>query len=210
MFPRAAGYARDHMAEGSDEERDRRGATPWIGRSRRRIDPPQEAASETAEPEEEVPDPDAQLPEEPPWRPDLWAEGDSRPHSTVWMVNLKTGLAGRKGILFLDGRILVFRPLSTQFGDTRIGLDHVRQVKAARFTPVLDVRLSAPDLPQRIGFYFVEPPNLEPIESTGIQLTSPRRRARREAASVLREANSMIRDDVDAWVRRIKMAVRRR
>jgi hypothetical protein len=196
------------MAEGNSDERDGRRPTPWIGRSRRRTDPPQRAASEPAG--QEDPATSEQLPEEPPWRPDLWAEGDDRPHSTVWMVNLRTGLAGRKGILFLDGRTLVFRPLSTQFGDTRIALEHVRQVRAARFTPVVDLRLASPDLPQRIGFYFVEPPNLDPIESTGIQLTSPRRRARREAASVLREANTLIRDDVDAWVRRIKTAVRKR
>jgi hypothetical protein len=126
------------------------------------------------------------------------------------MVSMRTGLEGRKGTLFLDDRTLVFRPHSSQFGDTRIGLEHIRQVRAARFTPVLDMRVSAPDVPARLGFYFVEPPNLEPIESSGIHLTSPRRRARREAASVLREANPLIRDDVDAWVKRIRGAVRRR
>ncbi len=194
---------------GPDSDAGGRRSTPWIGRSRRRFDqaPPPRApeAAESAEPE-----PQDLLPEEPPWRPDVWAADDPRPHSTVWMVSMRTGLEGRKGTLFLDDRTLVFRPHSAQSGDTRIGLEHIRQVRAARFTPVLDLRVTASDVPGRLGFYFVEPPNLEPIESSGIQLTSPRRRARREAASVLREANPLIREDVDAWVKRIRRAARGR
>ena len=126
------------------------------------------------------------------------------------MVSLRTGLQGRKGALFMDGRTLVFRPDSTRYGDTRIGIEHVQRVKPARLTPVLDVRLSAPDLPARMGFYFVQPPDLEPVEQAGIRLSSPRRQARREAASRLREANPLIREDLPGWVRRIQAAQRSR
>ena len=52
-----------------------------------------------------------------------------------------------------------------------------------------------------MGFYFVQPPDLEPIEQAGIRLSSPRRQARREAASRLREANPLIREDLLGWVR---------
>ena len=42
------------------------------------------------------------------------------PHSTVWLVSLKTGLGGRKGQMWLDGTELVFRPASDRYGDMRI------------------------------------------------------------------------------------------
>jgi hypothetical protein len=128
--------------------------------------------------------------------------------STVWMVSLKTGLAGRKGRVWLEPGLLVFRPDSDRFGDTRIALEHVRRVKAARFTPVLDLRLVDPDLPPRMGFYFVAPPSLQPIEKQGIQLQSPRRRAQRDAATALRDANPFVREEVKAWVERIRRAKR--
>src|SRR5206468_12304533 len=99
-------------------------------------------------------------------------------------------------------------PESTRFGDTRIRLHQIRRVKPARMTPVLDVRLAAPDLPSRMGFYFVEPPTLEPVEQSGLHLTSPKRRARRDAATVLRGADPMIREDLLAWVARIRGAQR--
>jgi len=124
------------------------------------------------------------------------------------MVSLRTGLQGRKGTLFLDGDLLVFRPESTRFGDTRIRIEQIRRVKPARMTPVMDVRLAVPDLPTRMGFYFVEPPSLEPVERSGLHLTSPRARARRDAATALRGADPSIRDDLLAWVGRIRAAQR--
>jgi hypothetical protein len=132
------------------------------------------------------------------------------PHSTVWLVSLKTGLGGRKGQMWLDGRELVFRPASDRYGDMRLRLEHIRRVKAARFTPVMDMRLSAPDQPSRIGFYFVKPPSLDPVEKPGVHLTSPRRRARRDAATSLRGANPMVREELVGWVERIKRALRQR
>ncbi len=136
--------------------------------------------------------------------------GPTRPHSTVWMVSIKTGMSGLKGPIWLEPDLLVFRPDSGRVGDTRIRLDHIRRVRAARFTPVLDMRVRDPDLPERLGFYFVAPPNLDPIERQGIQLQSPRRRAQRDAATALRDANPLVRDEVVAWVERIERTKRAR
>jgi hypothetical protein len=124
--------------------------------------------------------------------------------SIVWMVNMKTGMSGRKGHLSMEPGVLVFHPDSTRYGDTRIRFEHVRRAKAARFTPVLDLRLEGPDLPQRMGFYFAEPPSTDPIERSGLDLSTPRRRAQREAAASLRDADLLVRQDLEAWVTRIE------
>ena len=138
-------------------------------------------------------------------------DGPSSARSVVWMVNLKTGMSGRKGHLRLEPGLLVFRPDSTRFGETRIPLEHVRRVKAARFTPVMDLRLSDPDLQSRMGFYFAEPPNAAPIERPGgLRFTSPKRAGQREAAATLRDADLLVRADLEAWVERIKRAKRGR
>ncbi len=147
-------------------------------------------------------------------------DGPVGPHSTVWMVSLKTGLGGRKGAIWLEPGVLVFRPASNRWGDTRIRTEHIRRVKQSRFTPVLDLRLRAPDQPERIGFYFVQPPSLDSSKGEGdggirerasalVPLTSPKRRARKDAASALREANPVIRDEVSAWLVRIRKAMAR-
>jgi hypothetical protein len=138
------------------------------------------------------------------------AEAAPGARSVVWMVNLKTGMSGRKGHLWLEPGILVFRPDSTSFGDTRIALERIRRVKAARFTPVMDLRLSDPALQSRMGFYFAEPPSAAPIERSGLHLTSPKRAGQREAAATLRDADLLVRADLDAWVERIKRAKRGR
>ena len=136
--------------------------------------------------------------------------GPTGARSVVWMVNMKTGMSGRKGHLSLEPGILVFRPDSTRYGDTRIRLEHIRRVGAARFTPVMDLRLSDPDLQSRMGFYFAEPPNAAPIERSGLHLTSPKRAGQREAVTTLRDANLLVRADLEAWVERIKRAKRGR
>jgi len=146
-------------------------------------------------------------------------DGPVGPRSTVWMVSIKTGLGGRKGQVWLEPGVLVFRPASNRWGDTRIRTEHIRRVKQARFTPVLDLRLRAPDQPERMGFYFVQPPSLD-TGSGGdgggsireratalVPITSPKRRARKDAASALREANPVVRDEVAAWVSRIRKAM---
>lgn len=141
------------------------------------------------------------------------------PRTTVWMVSLRTGLNGRKGQIWLEPGVLVFSPASNRFGQTAIKLTDIRRVKQSRFVPVLDLRLRAPDLPDRMGLYFVQPPSLDTTEgemddstvnrvSILAPITSPRRRARKDAATALREANPAVREEVTAWLTRIRRAMR--
>jgi hypothetical protein len=145
-------------------------------------------------------------------------DGPTGAHTTVWMVSLKTGLNGRKGQIWLEPGVLVFRPSSSSFGDTRIKLQDIRKVKQSRFVPVLDFRLRAADQPERMGLYFVEPPSLDTTRdeaddstvnrvSVLVPITAPRRRARKNAATALREANPAVRDEVGAWLARIRSAM---
>jgi len=134
------------------------------------------------------------------------------------MVSLRTGLNGRKGQIWLEPGVLVFSPASNRFGQTAIKLSDIKRVKQSRFVPVLDLRLRASDLPDRMGFYFVEPPSLDTTEgemddstvnrvSILAPITSPRRRARKNAATALREANPAVRDEVTAWLKRLRRAM---
>ena len=70
-----------------------------------------------------------------------------------------------------------------------------------------------------MGFYFVEPPSLEPTTAEAdpgsratisnlLPLTSPKRRARREAATSLREWNPLVREELAEWVTRIRKAMK--
>jgi hypothetical protein len=144
--------------------------------------------------------------------------GPAGQRTTVWMVSLRTGLNGRKGQIWLEPGTLVFNPASDRFGQTAIKLSDIRKVKQSRFVPVLDLRLRSPDLPDRMGFYFVEPPSLDTTRgeaddgtvnrvSVLVPITSPRRRARKDAATSLREANPGTRDEVSAWLKRLKRAM---
>jgi hypothetical protein len=146
-------------------------------------------------------------------------DGPAGPHATVWMVSLKTGLDGRRGRIWLEPGVLVFRPASSGYGDTRIRLEDIRRVKAARFTPVLDFRLRAADQPDRMGLYFVRPPSLDTTRdeaddstqnriSVLAPISAPRRRARKNAATELREANPEVRDEVRVWLNRIRRAMK--
>jgi hypothetical protein len=144
--------------------------------------------------------------------------GPASPRTTVWMVSIRTGLNGRKGQIWLEPGALVFSPSSDRFGQTAIKLADIRRVKQSRFVPVLDLRLRSPDLPDRIGLYFVEPPSLDTTRdeaddttvnriSVLVPITAPRRRARKDAATSLREANPAVRDEVSAWLKRLKRAM---
>lgn len=125
--------------------------------------------------------------------------------STVWMVSIKTGLQGRKGTLAMEGPTLIFRSASRRFGDTRIRLEEITRVRRARASPVLDLRLSSSTHPDRMGFYFVQPPDLDP--SDGLHLR-PRRHARRVAAQTMRRSNAQMKAEVEGWAREIEEAQR--
>ncbi len=128
--------------------------------------------------------------------------------STVWMVSAKTGVTGRKGTLSLEADSVVFRPASSAFGDTIIPLKDLRKARRVRGSPVLELQAVLLDQPPVIAFYFVPPPDLSPPEDLRIRLL-PKRTARKDAVTQLRQGNLRKKAEIGAWADAIERARRR-
>ncbi len=124
--------------------------------------------------------------------------------STVWMVHGKTSLAGVKGTLQLDDRVLLFVPEGGRAAETVLPLRSIVRVRRARVTPVLEVGVELPNAPSIIGFYFIEPPHLARAGSGAKFLE--RFLTKRRAVINLQVANSAKGDEVDFWVSAIRSA----
>jgi hypothetical protein len=120
------------------------------------------------------------------------------------MVSARTGLAGRKGLLALNDRGLVFHPESDRYGDNVFRLSDIQRVRGARGSPVLEIQLNLPDSPRIVAFYFVQPPPLR-LPDDRFRLF-PRYFARRSAIAALRKGNAAKREDVIGWVELIERA----
>lgn len=121
----------------------------------------------------------------------------------VWMLSSDTGPEGIEGSLALEEDRLVFRPK----GDTQtttIRLADVRRVRRVIGSPILDIRLRSATGPSRYGFYFVQPPSLQPQE--GLRPTRPRT-ARRKAAVQLMVSNPLKKDEIKRWVKAMRTAM---
>jgi hypothetical protein len=120
----------------------------------------------------------------------------------VWMVHARTPFDGVRGALSVDDRAVQFRPDSERLADTVIPFDRIRKVRRALGSPVLEVEISINDAPPVIGFYFVKPPTLnQPTEGYrpfGRFLT------KRKAIAKLRAGNHARKQEVDAWVDRLR------
>jgi hypothetical protein len=127
--------------------------------------------------------------------------------STVWMVHARTGMDGVKGAITLEPGSLVFHPVNTHAGESAFPLDRIRRVRRVRGSPVLEIHLRSDADPQVVGFYFIKPPSLEEGPDTQIGFFRVRRHgARKQAAYILRSANSLKKDEVQRWVDRIRKA----
>jgi hypothetical protein len=120
--------------------------------------------------------------------------------STVWMVHRATGPLGVRGELLLERERLIFRPdlVGTPpelLGETIFAGEHIRKVARSKHSPVLELRVSIPGLPEVVLFYFVKPPDRY---SSG--LPNPRI----AVAAYLANSNLVYTEEVDAWVRAIK------
>ncbi len=127
--------------------------------------------------------------------------------STVWMISVKTGVTGRKGTLSLEADSVVFRPASTAFGDTIIPLKGLRRVRRVRGSPVLELHAVLPDQPPVIAFYFVPPPDLSRPDDLRIRFL-PKRTARKDAITQLRQGNLRKKAEIGAWAEAIERARR--
>ncbi len=121
----------------------------------------------------------------------------------VWMVNLLTGMDGRRGHLFLEPSKLVFRPDSTD-GETTIPLAFIKKVHRVLGSPVLEIRIDrSKEMPPVFGFYFVAPPSLGAPEGARFKRARARRRS---AAATLMSANPGKKGEIRAWVAAIRAA----
>jgi hypothetical protein len=128
--------------------------------------------------------------------------------TTVWMVHARTGITGIKGSLALEGPILVFHPESTSYGDTRVPVDAIRRSRRVRGTPILEIYPRVPNVPNVIGFYFVQPPKIaasgDPVTPMGAMNPFRRHAGRRAALRKLRLANTEKKAEVQRWVDRLQ------
>ena len=127
--------------------------------------------------------------------------------STVWMVHAITGVEGRKGVLSLEGNVVVFRPASKSFGDSAFRLADIKKVRRMRASPVLELRFASDHQPEVVGFYFVRPPDLT-APDTGRPRLFPKRAARKEAISQLWKGQLRKKEEVVAWQDAIEKARR--
>ena len=118
------------------------------------------------------------------------------------MVHKSTGQAGVRGDLILTKEHLVFRPELTaaridSLGETVVALAEVGSVRRSRRSPVLELHVSTPGLPDVLLFYFVKPPDRY---SSGL----PNPRA--AVATYLTTSNALYEDEVKEWAQAISEA----
>ncbi|MFL5766419.1 MAG: hypothetical protein ACJ758_01070, partial [Actinomycetota bacterium] len=100
----------------------------------------------------------------------------------------------------LEEEALVFESSDGSPGE-RIALADVRRAKRIRGSPVLVVHYITASEEARAAFYFAKPP---PIEPEGVK----KRKARRQAVHYLEMSNVDIKDEVRAWERAIRDAMK--
>jgi len=118
--------------------------------------------------------------------------------STVWMVNRETGPDGWRGTINLEEAALVFRPADG--GRPReYAYAQMRRVRRVRGSPVLEVKLLPTADLKIVGFFFVQPPSLDPAQSPGKIMR--KRRVRMAAVGKLHRWNAVKKDEIEDWVR---------
>jgi hypothetical protein len=80
-------------------------------------------------------------------------------------------------------------------GETVFASADIEKVGRSRHSPVLELRVSTPGIPEVVLFYFVKPPDMY---SSG--LPNPRT----AVATYLTSSNALYTDEVDEWVRAIR------
>jgi hypothetical protein len=118
----------------------------------------------------------------------------------VWAVRLGGLQREVQGSIALEEEALVFESSDGSSGE-RIALTDVRRAKRIRGSPVLVVHYVTESEAARAAFYFAKPP---PVEPEGVK----KRKARRQAVHYLEMANVDIKEEVKAWERAIRDAMK--
>jgi hypothetical protein len=140
--------------------------------------------------------------------------------TTVWMVPLRRGNSEeRRGVLSLEERTLVF--VERRRGErVEIPLERIRKARRVRGSPILMVSLRDDS---DLAFYFAQPPPLNPprrdqveawralrpFGSTGESRRGATKRAMRTNIKYLSSAATGKREEIQAWVRAIRDAMKR-
>ena len=138
--------------------------------------------------------------------------GAMTPSVTVWIVPLGRGasMEGVKGLLTIGEGALEFTPTDDPLGVKRWSLAEVTRARRLRGSPVLLVELGSGA--ERVAFYFVQPPQLQPPEeplrpSLGGFGRPTKRRVRRRNVTYLGMANRDLRELLREWEMRVRAAV---
>jgi hypothetical protein len=118
----------------------------------------------------------------------------------VWAVRLGGLQREVKGFMVLEDDALVFESSDGSPGD-RIALTDLRRAKRIRGSPVLVVHYVTESEDARAAFYFSKPP---PVDPPGVK----KRKARRQAVHYLEMSNVDIKEEVKAWERAIRDAMK--
>jgi len=131
---------------------------------------------------------------------------------TVWLVPLGRGasMEGVKGSLAIADDALEFTLTDDPLGVKRWSLAEVTRARRLRGSPVLLVALGRGA--ERLAFYFVRPPPLQPPEeplrpSLGGFGRPTKRRVRRRNVTYLGMANRDLREQLREWEIRVRAAV---
>ncbi len=138
---------------------------------------------------------------------------------TVWEVELgKQDSPEVKGSLELATRELIFTPVDEARPTVKIPLDEIARIKRLRGSPVLMVIRETAAGPERVAFYFAQPPPIGAIRgettaerpSRGLSaFRNPKRRARRDNISYLGLMNRENKAALNEWVRAVNAAAAR-
>ena len=120
---------------------------------------------------------------------------------TVWMVNRETGPDGWRGTLSIEDDGIVFRP-SDGGRPREFAFEQIRRARRVRASPVLEVRLRPAAGMRLVGFYFIQPPNLEPSADVGKIMR--KRRARAAAVGTLHRWNAVKKEEISEFARRLE------
>ena len=130
--------------------------------------------------------------------------------SVVWLVDTSTGPDGVRGKLSLAGGELSFRSDDPSTASQRVfPLREISKVKRVLGSPVLEMRVRAPDGARTLGLYFVRPPRLGGEDATPAIRPLMRHASRRQAVVTLRDANKLKKAEIREWVARIRKEMRK-
>jgi hypothetical protein len=128
--------------------------------------------------------------------------------SRVWLVR-EGDPRTTEGKLSLEGTILTFES-SMGSEPFQLPAEQLRGIRRRRGTPVLTMRSVSAEGEERLYFYFAKPPPLpgerRDADSVVPGALAPRGLERSAAALTMRQANRLLKEEIEGWVRALRAA----